>query len=444
MNRKFLELLKAPVYSEDSEKTRIVRLINTFVLLNIAICIVALSIGVPFFFFFKILSASLVSFFLVLNIISWVMLRKGNLLVASTFLMISVHLIVIANTIANGGIESKDNLFFAAPVVLSPLLLSPRGAVISTSLTLIELSVFAWLGWWGIQIPKYLPGVPLGVWFLGMLILWLLYQAVRLSVDGWTQALGRFRRELEERRRMEAERDSLREKLFQSQKMESLGRMAGGVAHDFKNLLMVINDKLEELKRIHPEDETLQTDLAQVEEALRRADGMTRSLLDFSKNRVLRLENIDLGVLVDDALPMLTQLLGNKAKIEVQAGAIGEKIMADRSGLEQVLFNLVVNARESMTNEGLLTIRTAVRKKMSDPREAHAGRYLLLSVRDNGCGMDRETKERVFEPFFTTKEKGTGLGLATVFGVVQQHGGYIEVDSEMGKGTEFRVFLPQA
>jgi len=241
---------------------------------------------------------------------------------------------------------------------------------------------------------------------------------------------------LTERRRTETERDDLKQRLFQAQKMESLGRMAGGVAHDFKNLLMVINDRLEAIKAVHYEDEALIADITRVEEALQKAEGMTRSLLDFSKNRVLRLEKIELDDLVLKGQPVLVQLLGTKKQLRMDLGAKGAMVLADRSGLEQVLINLTVNAREALAPGGLLVIRT-------DVQEGEKGSAVRLSVKDNGRGMTAEVRERVFEPFYTTKEKGTGLGLATVFGVVQQLGGTLEVDSAPGQGTTFRIHLPR-
>jgi len=386
----------------------------------------------------------LVAFFLLLCILSWLAMRKRSLPVASALLVGSVHLIVLSNTIANGGIESKDNLFYAVPVVISPLLLPYRWALLSALLALFELSAFAVLGWIGFHIPKYLPGVPLGVWFLGLLILTLLYQAVRLSVQGWTRALALAQQELCERKRTEAERDKLKEELFQAQKMESLGRMAGSVAHDFNNLLMVVAANLDQVKCLPNLDEELKTDIAQTEDALTSARRLNRSLMDFSKKRELRLEVMDLDALVEEAVPVLTQLLGKQTHLERFPAAAGRTIRADKTGMMQVLQNLVINARDAMSPGGLVTVRTGVLNRDQDQTGSSAGTYVQLSVRDTGCGMSQETRARIFEPFFTTKTRGTGLGLATVFGVVQQHGGVIEVDSEEGKGTEFRISLPCA
>ena len=442
--RKIVDFFRTPVFPEDFEKTRVARLLNRLVLMGIAICLVALGVGVPFFFSYKLISAGLVSFFLLLCLLSWLAMRRRNLLVASAFLVVSVHLIVISNTIANGGIESKDNLFYAVPVVISPLLLPYRWAVLSAVAALFELGIFAVLGWLGCQIPKYLPGVPLGVCFLGLLILALLYQAVRLSVDGWTRAVHLAQQELGERKRTEAERDRLREALFQAQKMESLGRMAGSVAHDFNNLLLVVTANLDQVKHLPNLDDDLKNDLAQTEDVVRSACSLNRSLMDFSKRRELRLEVLDLDLLVAEAFPVLVQLLGKQVRLEAFPAGGGTAIRADRTGMVQVLQNLVVNARDAMEEGGLVTLRTRVTKIEQDRQEASAGTYVQLSVRDTGCGMTQATRERIFEPFFTTKMRGTGLGLATVFGVVKQHGGMIEVDSEEGKGTEFRIFLPCA
>jgi signal transduction histidine kinase len=441
---KIADLLRAPVFPDSFEKTRIARLLHTLVLMGVAICFVALGVGVPFFFSYKAISAGLVTFFLLLCLLSWLAMRKGSLPFASALLVASVHLIVLSNTIANGGIESKDNLFYAVPVVISPLLLPYRWALLSALLALFELSTFAILGWLGFNIPKYLPGVPLGVWFLGILILALLYQAVRLSVQGWTRALVLAQQELCERKRTEAERDKLKEDLFQAQKMESLGRMAGSIAHDFNNLLMVVAANLDQVKCLQNLDEDLKTDIAQTEDALKSARHLNRSLMDFSKKRELHLEVLDLDALVEEALPVLTQLLGKQAHLVRFPGCVGTPIQADKTGMMQVLQNLVINARDAMGPGGLVTLRTRVLSLAQDRPRASAGTYVQLSVRDTGCGMSKETRARIFEPFFTTKTHGTGLGLATVFGVVQQYGGIVEVDSEEGKGTEFRISLPSA
>jgi signal transduction histidine kinase len=442
--QKVAGFFRAPAFSEDFEKTRIARLLNTLVLQGILICFVALGVGVPFFFSHKFVSAGLVSFFLLLCLLSWLALRRRNLLVASAFLVVSVHLIVISNTLANGGIASKDNLFYAVPVVISPLLLPYPWALLSALVAAFELGTFAVLGWLGFQLPTFLPGVPLGVGFLGILILTLLYQAVRLSVQGWTRAIRLAEQELAERRRTEAERDKLREALFQAQKMESLGRMAGSVAHDFNNLLMVVTANLDQVKCLPNLDKNLKTDLAQTEDAVASACRLNRSLMDFSRKRELCLELLDVDRLVEEACPVLVQLLGKQVRLETFLSGGGTTIRADRTGMVQVLQNLAVNAREAMEDRGSVTLRTRVTTIEQGRQEASAGSYLQLSVRDTGCGMTQAMRERIFEPFFTTKTRGTGLGLATVFGVVKQHGGLIEVDSELGKGTEFRVFLPCA
>jgi signal transduction histidine kinase len=444
MKKHWIGLFEAPVYPENFEKTRIARLMNTFVLLSVFICVLALCVGVPFFFSHKIISAVLVSFFLSLSLISWFMLRQEKVSTAAAFLIVSVHLIVIANTIANGGIESKDNLFFVAPVVLSPLLLNSRWAFVSTLCAMIELGVFAGLGWWGVQIPQYMPGTPTGVGFLGLLILSLLYQAVRISVKGWTEALDMAHQELEERRRTEKERDGLRSQLFQSHKIESLGRMAGSIAHDFNNLLMVMTSQIDEIKSKYPGDEIILKELTPVEKALQSAHGMTQSLLNFSKIRGLRPERIEMDSWIREAQPVLSRLLGDKARLQIELNASNAVIMADKVGMTQLIQNLVVNAGESMTKNGLLIIRSKVVTKKDVFPGARSRKYYLLLFRDNGCGINKETQEKMFEPYFTTKEKGTGFGLATVLGIVNQHGGFIEVDSEPGEGTEFRVFIPEA
>jgi signal transduction histidine kinase/CheY-like chemotaxis protein len=245
------------------------------------------------------------------------------------------------------------------------------------------------------------------------------------------------------------QRASLENQLRQAQKMEAVGRLAGGVAHDFNNLLTVIkghSDLLEmKLGTLSP----AQSSIAQVRKAADRATALTRQLLAFSRMQVLQPRVLDLNSLISDVGKMLPMLIGEEIEYSFHPGESLARVKADPSQVEQVLVNLAVNAHDAMPKGGKLTISTQnvvldAAYARSHPPTA-AGRYVLLTVADTGCGMDERTKAKVFEPFFTTKElgKGTGLGLATVYGVVKQSGGYIWVDSAPDQGTRFEIFLPQ-
>jgi PAS domain S-box-containing protein len=242
---------------------------------------------------------------------------------------------------------------------------------------------------------------------------------------------------------------ALEEQLRQSQKMEAVGQLAGGVAHDFNNLLTVIKGTVELLRLDLPDDDVLRQDIDQIGEAADRAAGLTRQLLAFSRRQILRPQPLDLGPLTAGMLPMLKRLIGEDIELEHRSGACTAEVEADPGQVEQVLLNLVVNARDAMPQGGRIVVRTKeVEIVPGAPHEGGeaipSGHYVVLSVQDNGSGMPPEVRERIFEPFFTTKEqgKGTGLGLSTVYGIVQQSGGQIVVASEVGQGTEFRLYLP--
>ncbi len=241
----------------------------------------------------------------------------------------------------------------------------------------------------------------------------------------------------------------LEQQLRQSQKMEAVGRFAGGVAHDFNNLLMVIQGHTELLHDRAREDEWLLRKVEQIEKAAESAAGLTRQLLAFSRMQVLQPKVMDFNEAVAEMGKMLPRLVGEDIDLRIARNSKDGRVKADPGQIGQVVMNLAVNARDAMPKGGRLDIETADAEVDDAFARTHPpivpGSYVMLRVTDTGVGMDAETQAHIFEPFFTTKEvgKGTGLGLATVYGVVKQSGGYLWVESEKGKGSTFRVYLPR-
>jgi two-component system, cell cycle sensor histidine kinase and response regulator CckA len=255
-----------------------------------------------------------------------------------------------------------------------------------------------------------------------------------------------FFRDIGVRKRIEAERAVLEHQLRQAQKMESMGRLAGGVAHDFNNHLTVINGYCDMLLgQLHPED-SLREPLDEIRTAGERASALTRQLLAFSRKEMTEMGPVCLKEVVADAGRMLRRLIGEDVAIVTRHDPAPAVVMADRGQMNQVLVNLAVNARDAMPDGGTLVIETSSAQigepdAALDP-DARPGCFVVLAVSDTGAGMSLETQQKIFEPFFTTKNFGTGLGLATVYGIVRQNGGWIRVHSEVGKGARFEIFLP--
>jgi PAS domain S-box-containing protein len=244
------------------------------------------------------------------------------------------------------------------------------------------------------------------------------------------------------------ERRALEDQFRQAQKMEAVGRLAGGVAHDFNNLLMVVSGYTEVLMEALDQNDPLLVKVQAIQQAADRATTLTRQLLAFSRKQLLELKVVDVNSIVADMERLLRPLIGENIDLTTKLTPNVGHTRADAGQLEQVIMNLVVNAKDAMPDGGRILIQTSEADPDTARREhslIQPGTYILLSVSDTGAGMDRETQSRIFEPFFTTKEKGkgTGLGLSTVYGIVKQGGGYIFAQSEPGCGTTFRIYLPR-
>jgi PAS domain S-box-containing protein len=268
------------------------------------------------------------------------------------------------------------------------------------------------------------------------------------NADGSRKALLVLARDVTERNRADATRQNLEAQLRQSQKMEAIGQLAGGVAHEFNNILPIIHGNMSLLLdsgRLPADESGLAQEVLQAAE---RAAALTRQLLLFGRKSVIQARDLDLNELVGNLTRMLRRTLGDDIALRTVYAPGLKAVHADPGMIEQVLLNLAVNARDAMPGGGTLTLATSLVEFATGqlPRnpDASAGTFVCLAVADTGAGMPPAILARIFDPFFTTKEvgKGTGLGLATVYGILRQHGGWVDVESELGRGSEFRVYLP--
>jgi len=337
--------------------------------------------------------------------------------------------------------SSLDQLFISTRLISKVPLSTP---IINQDKAIGEITVI----WYCKTIYTYL--ITLTILALIILVIWL-YLRIWQHKDHLETAVEERTAELSstnEKLKTEiTERKQLEEQFQQSQKMEAVGQLAGGVAHDFNNILQAIMG-YGEMALLESKGTSVSTKLEEVMKAAERATVLVKQLLAFSRRQVLELENLNMGIVVTDFSKMIQRVIGEDIAFNIHSEPGLKTVHADKGQIEQIIMNLCVNARDAMPDGGALTIETG-NSVMNEEfcltnTWAKPGNYVFISVTDTGSGMDTETQQRIFEPFFTTKElgKGTGLGLSTVFGIVRQHEGMIHVYSEPETGTTFRIYLP--
>jgi signal transduction histidine kinase/ActR/RegA family two-component response regulator len=334
-------------------------------------------------------------------------------------------------------------------VLVAGLLLGQRAAFIVAALSTLSGLLLVYAEARGLlppAPPSYTPGVvwaAQAVWFVLAAVL------LHLATSSINEALNRARHELAERKQVEQTLVRTEEQLRQAQKMEAVGRLAGGVAHDFNNLLTPIIGHSQLVLLGLDLDDPARKNLEEISKAAERAASLTKQLLAMSRKQIVQPKVVDLNSVVADMEEMLRRLVGEDLEFVVTMEPGLGQVRADPNQIQQVLMNLVVNARDAMPQGGTLTITTSNvhldQVSAGVDTAVSPGAYVVLAVNDTGCGMDAETQARIFEPFFTTKDhsKGTGLGLSTAYGIVNQSGGHISVNSEPGLGSTFNVYLPR-
>jgi len=254
--------------------------------------------------------------------------------------------------------------------------------------------------------------------------------------------------DITERKKEEEDKEKLRAQLQQAQKMEAIGHLAGGVAHDFNNILSAIVGYAHITMMKMKDDDPLRSNLEQILASSEKAANLTKSLLAFSRKQIMQMKTVNINDIVLGMITILNRVIGEDIYLQVNTAVHDLIVNVDTNQIEQVIMNLTTNARDAMPGGGTLTVRTEEieidENYIQMHQEGEVGKYAVLSFTDTGMGMDEKTRENIFDPFFTTKDvgKGTGLGLAMIFGTIKQHNGFINVYSEPGKGTTFKTYLP--
>jgi signal transduction histidine kinase len=436
---------------------------------------IPLPLSMPGLFVGRLLGVSGASLVVLFTSIAVIILRRGYfhsaVLLATTGLLLGLALVLVAWGLNTGMFML---VVFALPVALAGLLGNRRGLLFTIVLSIVIVLTIAVLEHRSPALAGVSPleGEPtriiVGTFVIVIALLGLFLdrfgvalrdalsaaltreaelERIQASLEARSAELSQANAELE---RQITERKELEARLLHSQKMESIGRLAGGLAHDFNNLLTAITGYTSMALDALPTNTPAASDLTEVQKAAQRATNLTRQLLTFARKQIIEPQVLNLNDLILEMDKLLRRLIGADIEFVTLPAADLWHIKADPGQLEQVLVNLAVNARDAMPDGGTLLIETT--NILIDPEQAYqhanvgAGAYVMLTVSDTGIGMTSEVQTHLFEPFFTTKEhgKGTGLGLATCYGIVAQHSGYIWVSSELAQGTTMRVYLPRA
>ncbi|MCH7909258.1 MAG: response regulator [Candidatus Hydrogenedentes bacterium] len=387
--------------------------------------------------------------------------KRLSFRILATFTL-GILTVIGMNALLSWGPASGGILFLLTATVLTTVMFGTRAGVwaVLATVSLVGLvGVGVMNGWvtydfdmqahvnsWSFWISKV---VALG-FFLGVLVLGVGSTHRRLinTIKDLNSRTLEQRETYEKLKAEIADRRQAEDQLRQAQKMEAVGQLAGGVAHDFNNLLFAIRGYTGLAAATLPADSVVRTHLAEVTKASDRASILVRQLLTFSRREPVRPRTLDLREVINDLMKMIRRVIGEHLDLNVTHGSSVNCVNADPGQIEQVLVNLCVNARDAMREGGSITIETrnvTLDEEFAEQNAwAHAGEYVLLSVSDTGAGMSPEVMERIFEPFFTTKEvgEGTGLGLATVYGILKRQDGLIHVESEEGKGSTFNLYFP--
>lgn len=449
-------LPSSPPLGEEEDRARVAHLLIVIVVTISMIGVVRIILAsyVSQMYLYTALRAYAAFFIVVVCVV--LMVRRGRIKQACVVFILYQLIAMAWGTYTLGGVTVSMYNFFVFAVMVSGLLLGGRWALGTAFVSVIwgtALLVFEKKGF----LPPAVERSPFAAYstvtpsfVTTAVIVYLYHKDITRALNRARESSAQLLQANQDLHSEVAAREKMERCLAQAQKMEAVGRLAGGIAHDFNNMLVPILGYAELLVGEVEPDSGAHKKVARIRDAAEKAAALTRQILAFSRQQALAPEPLDVNETVVGVYKILRHAIGENIEIQLNLGSALYPVFADKSQIEQVLMNLVLNSKDAMPTGGRVTISTSNISLGTEcldeyDDELAAGDYVLLAVSDTGCGMDQDTLEKIFDPFFTTKAsgKGTGLGLATVFGIVKQHQGGIRVFTQLGKGTTFKIYLPR-